>query len=485
MRRSFLVRLPLLLLFGTLSSLLADLSLTRLHGRAAEQSLEKKFELLIEGLKSDRFEKREAATQQLIELEIAAPVLRQALKSSDLEVRLRIANILETQNRNRARRGLTRACTLAKEGRVDEMVERLVCWREWIKGEEEWRLVAELAAGLLEWEHRTYGYTRFLAPGFPRVPAVFRRKNFSPKDTLSLEELARMWTRSRHILGHEIVWDARAVSESSLVVLASGNVRTPTLSCSSILIANGSIHLQGAFSDSIIICQENLEITGPAKRGELQNCLVIARGKLTCPKDSIITDCTILSNGPVVFSEGVKVENTAIVSGGPIVCPKGLALGKRVLITGSIPDWPVKFFDPEFAGLSVWQVYRNNGTLPNEPPLLAFHDGLVFGGGVDKNPDLGAGVQIKKVRKGAPFADGLHESDIVIAVDKEKTPSKESFRKILRRKLAEGGPIITFTVRRTDKILEATWDGHGWLVKHSDKVGRVDQILEVPIRVKD
>jgi hypothetical protein len=88
-------------------------------------------------------------------------------------------------------------------------------------------------------------------------------------------------------------------------------------------------------------------------------------------------------------------------------------------------------------------------------------------------------------RRETPFSGGLHYSEIITAIDKMKTPSKESFRKVLRRKLAEGGPTITFTVRRTDKILEATWDGHEWLVRHSDKVGRVDQMVEVPIRVKD
>lgn len=466
-----------------------------MYGRATEKSLGSKIEHLIEDLKSDRFETREAATQQLIELESAAPILRQALKSSDLEVRLRITYILETQHRNRARRGLTRACALAKERRVDEMVDRLVCWREWIKEEEEWKAVAELAAGLIEWEHRLYGNTRFLAPGFPHVLPVFRRKNFSPKDTVRPEDLARMWTRSRHILGQEIVLDPREAPESPLVILASGNVRIPHLSRGSILIANGSIYVQGEIHDSIIICQENVEITGMPRRHWFQNCLIIARGKLTFHQDSKITDCTILSKSPtdctilnkrpVIFSGDVQVENTAIASEGSIVCPKGLSLGKRALITGNIPDWPVRFFDPEFAGLTVWQVYRNNGGMPDAPPLLALPDGSVFAGGVDKNPDLGAGVQVKKVRKGAPFAGGLHESDIVIAIDQEKTPSKESFRKVLRRKLAEGEPITTFTVRRTDKILEAIWDGNGWLVENSHKVGRVDQIVEVPIPVKD
>lgn len=480
MKGFLLLRLLLLLFLGVLPSLMAGPGLTAQPSDAGKGQSEGKVEQWIKDLGSDSFEQREAAKRALMDLEEEPPNLRKWLESPDLEIRRRVASILETHVAKRAQRGLKKTLALAKERRVDEMVERLVLWRERMNEEEEWRALAELAVGLVEWEHRKYGNTRFLSKGFSRlVPSDFRRKGFSPDEAIPPQELAKMWTRSHHVLGQEIDLNTREVSMKHLVVLASGNVRTPTL-YGSILLANGSVRMQDAPTHSIIICAEALEVSGG-----IQNCLVIVRGKVTCHKDSKITDSTILGSGPVAFSESVTVENAAIFSGGPITCPKGIKVRNRSLLNATIPDLPVKFFDPEFAGLSVWQVYRNNGILRNEPPLLALSDGIEFAGGVQANPEVGAGVQIKKVRKGSPLARGLHESEIITAIDKEKTPSKESFRKVLRRKLAEGGPIINFTVRRTDKILEETWDGHGWVLKHSDKVGRVDQIVEVPIRVKD
>lgn len=479
MIRPLILRYPLLLLLGVLPILMSDPCLTAPPSDAWKEQSEKRVEQWIKDLGSDGFEQREAATYALLNLEEEPLALRKGLESPDLEVRRRVASILKSYVARRAQRGLKKAQALAKERRVDEMVERLVLWRERNK-EEEWRAVAELAIGLVEWEHHKYGNTRFLSKGFFRlVPSDFRRKNLSPDESITPQELAKMWTHSSHLLGQELDLNTREVSMKHLVVLASGNVRTPTL-YGSILLANGSIRLQDAPSHSVLICAEDLEVSSG-----IQNCLVIVRGRVTCHKDSKIIDSTILSNGPVAFSESVTVENAAIYSGGSIACPKGIKALKRSLLNASIPDSPVKFFDPEFAGLSVWQVYRNNGMMPGEPPLLALSDGLVLAGGTQANPDVGAGVQIKKIRKETPFAVGLHESEIITAIDKEKTPSKESFRKVLRRKLAEGGPIITFTVRRTDKILEETWDGHEWVLKHSDKVGRMDQIVEVPIRVKD
>jgi len=69
---------------------------------------------------------------------------------------------------------------------------------------------------------------------------------------------------------------------------------------------------------------------------------------------------------------------------------------------------------PLKAGPPVWQVDRKKGILRNEPPLLASSDGPIM-----------------KVHKGRPFADGLHESDIITAIDKQQTPSKVRFRKVL------------------------------------------------------
>jgi membrane-associated protease RseP (regulator of RpoE activity) len=114
-----------------------------------------------------------------------------------------------------------------------------------------------------------------------------------------------------------------------------------------------------------------------------------------------------------------------------------------------MPHSPVRFFGPEVVVLTVWQAYYNpkNGKLPDAQPLVAFPDNVQY-------YDQRAGVQIKELRKGNSFGASLREGDIITAIDWNKTPSKELFRKVLWRKMAEGGPLITFTVLRADKTLE-------------------------------
>ncbi len=383
----------------------------------------------------------------LMKLEDEPPGLRRVLQSPDLEVRRRVARLLETYVSKRARRGLTKAQALAKESRVDEMVERLVLWRECDPTEEEWRAVAELAVKLVEWEYRNFGNTRFLAKGFfPHVPPAFRRKNLSPADTIFPNELTEMWTRSPHRLGPEFTFGMREVELAHLVIIASGKVRIACL-YGSIIITDGNIDMQYGPAHSVIICDEDLEVSGG-----FQNCLVIVRGKVICHKDSKVTDCTIFSGGPVAFSGGVTVENSAILSGGPIECPKGATVGKRSMLKASVPEFPVKFFDPEAVGLTVWQGYRNNGTW-GSAPLVALPDNIShFDPHAHSDPRVG--VEIKNLGKGTPFAAGLRGGDIISAIDETKTPTKAMFRKILRRKLAEGGPLITFTVQRSGKSLD-------------------------------
>src|SRR5690348_14490330 len=130
MRRSSLARIAPLLLLGILPCWLPASFPTGISGDAAKASSKKKNEQWIEDLGSDRFEVRERATRVLIDLEIEPPALRQALKSSDAEVRRRVNLILETRLQNRTQRGLAKVQVLAREGRIDEMIERLVYWKE-------------------------------------------------------------------------------------------------------------------------------------------------------------------------------------------------------------------------------------------------------------------------------------------------------------------------------------------------------------------
>ncbi|HEY7156128.1 MAG TPA: PDZ domain-containing protein, partial [Gemmataceae bacterium] len=64
------------------------------------------------------------------------------------------------------------------------------------------------------------------------------------------------------------------------------------------------------------------------------------------------------------------------------------------------------------------------------------------------------GVRLKDVRKDSPFASGLRAGDVVTALEGTKATSPEIFRRLLRRKLGQGVPLLTFTVRRSGKTLD-------------------------------
>ncbi len=414
MRRPLLARNASLLLLGVLLCLLATLSLTMPHKGAAEGPSEGKVERLIEELGSDRFQTREAATRALMELEDEPPVLRKALKSPAPEVRRRVARILEAYIPKRARRGLAKAQALAKEGRVDEMAERLVLWKEWNRGKERCKSVAELAAGVAEWEHHAFCKAAFLYKF--HLPFSARHSLDNP---VTPRELAEWWTRSSDLRGSETASEIRKVlNVACTVIVTSENVCIRTIR-SGIIIAGGSIQLESA-TDSVIICDGDFE----AKKS-LSGSLIIARGEVKCPLK--VGFCTILSEGSIVLPEGANLPGCAILSKG-------------------IPNCPVKFFDPALVGLTVWQLYRDGHPLPDGGQLVDDQE----------RPALGDGVWIKEVRKDTPFAAGLRAGDVITAIGGTKTPSKDVFRKTLRRKLAEGGPILTFTVRRSGKTLDVS-----------------------------
>lgn len=64
------------------------------------------------------------------------------------------------------------------------------------------------------------------------------------------------------------------------------------------------------------------------------------------------------------------------------------------------------------------------------------------------------GTRLKAVRKESPFAHKLLPGDVVTGIDEKRVTTRETFRKLLRRKLAEGGPLLTFTVRRSGRKLQ-------------------------------
>jgi hypothetical protein len=184
------------------------------------------------------------------------------------------------------------------------------------------------------------------------------------------------------------------------MIAASGDVRV-TGAMSSVIVAGGNVKIANLYW-CIIICDGNVEVLWPPK-----DSVIVARGEVTCAKGSL--------------------QRCLIRSGNSLRLPNG----KTIDINDGTPD-PlafVKFFELADVGLVGEDL----------PP---------------REKSDAEGVRLKDVRKDSPFASGLCAGDVITAFEEKKTPTTEIFRRLLRRKLAEGEPILTFTVRRAGKTLD-------------------------------
>jgi hypothetical protein len=210
-------------------------------------------------------------------------------------------------------------------------------------------------------------------------------------------------TRGRFLLrGEEVSLTGSDATLGCGMIAACGDVQLYA-AVNSFIIAGGDVKIVFNLDNSIIICDGDVELSYMPSYG----CLIVARGKVTCVHDPL--------------------RHGLIRSGHTLHLPDG----KTVDLKDGTPD-PfafVKFFELADVGI----------TAENLPP--------------HEKPDA-QGVLLKEVRKDSPFANGLRPGDRIIAIEEKKTPTTEIFRRILRRKLAEDEPTITFTVRRSGKMLD-------------------------------
>lgn len=213
--------------------------------------------------------------------------------------------------------------------------------------------------------------------------------------------------------------------------------------------AGGKLLLRG---EEISLTGRNLGVGGVintmiAASGEVQISgamlsVIIAGGDVT--KIASLRNCILICDGDVEFLSGWNVKGL-IVARGKVICKEGrfgnclirsghtltLPNGKSIDLKDGTPD-PfafVKFFELADVGLAAEAL-----------PLR-------------EKSDL-EGVRLKDVGKESLFAAGLRRGDVITAIEEKKTPTTEIFRRVLRRKLAEGGPILTVTLRRSGKTLE-------------------------------
>lgn len=367
-----------------------------LPGGSADTALsDREIERLIEQLGSASFAVREEATRKLAERPDAIPALRRALKSSDLEVARRAARILK-EARLESAVALARLTDLAKNGQVDEAVELLAQRERWDDEVAAWQVMVEFAETLRDLEKRRFGRVTLAdSPGLPIN--AFRRYPTSecPKLIRARQPVMERKIRPDLVVrAEDLVGQELPASNSYLV--ATGSVRIiPGLS-TSVVLCGGPVEVE-LVRETVVVCDGDFTANRRA-----EDSLIIARGTVHC--SGIVRDCRIITSARVHYADDTKVSGT------------------QVQEKESKPLGFVKFFDPA-------------------------------GGGVEVVPAEG-GVRVKAAAEGKPFARaGLRAGDVVTAVDGTEVRSPDTFRRLLRAKMALMEETM-FQVRRGDKVVE-------------------------------
>ncbi len=432
MRRTTLAAFVIPLLLEAALCLRVDLTLTASRGCAAEEIPRKSIENLIADLGSDRFEVRDAATRGLLVREEAIPALRKALPkarlSKDLDMRRRVEDILQALERYRAIDALSKAKALGNSGRAVEVADRLANAAKYaVNAEEGWESLTQLTAQAIE------STDRYFSPGWifalhQQLPVgEFRRyrERFNPREIAEFKvdldagtAMANDDPKKRaahdfiHQNGGRLLLRGEEVTLMGLfsdlrngMIAASGDVHV-SKAMNSVIVAGGDVKKVERMPSCILICDGDVELLDGRR---LSGSIIVARGKVTC-KDGEIKGCLVRTGHTLLLPIGVKVD---LKDG----TPDPLAF--------------VKFFELNDVGLAAEDLPR-------------------------REKEDAAGVRLKAVRKESPFAAGLRAGDVITAIEEKETPTTEIFRRVLRRNLAKGGPILTFTVRRCGRTVDVT-----------------------------
>jgi hypothetical protein len=350
---------------------------------------------LIAQLGSQSFEVREAATRRLKEREDAAAALREALKSGDPEVARRAREILDALARRAGERPFAAFADAAKRGAVDQAVERLVRRDRWDDEEACWKALAGLADKLTALERQRFDKVS-LSGEHRGDDRELRRvqRHVRPKRAGDRHPSVGLW-EGRFVLRAGEDFEA-GIPTAGFLIAAAGNVEVPSITHSAVF-AGGSVDVKGSIGNSLVVCDGDV-----TSRHIIKDSLIIARGKVRC--DMVVENSRIISGGGVEWKHPELVKDS------------------KVLEKEAKPLGFVTFFDPADAGITVESAEGE--------------------------------VRVKKVEKGKAFAAaGLRADDLVTALDGEAVKDAESFRRLLRAKLAVEGT-TTFKVRRGDKAVE-------------------------------
>jgi hypothetical protein len=367
------------------------------HSATADDPLPNVDEL-IRQLGDKDFEVREAAARKLMAREDAIPALRKAAKSDDVEIARRANEILTALAQASEKRDLKKLHSYAAAGEVDRALELLVRRKAWDDEQTAWQAMTEFAEKAME-----LGQTAFGKPLVPKrneyLPvgdfAQFM-KNVNPE--FSVSNKIKPDPRKQRDGSFVVRAESITVEETSTydLLASAGVVRADDLGYC-VVFAGDSIHVP-KLAFCVVVCDGDVRASD-----SLRNCLVIARGDVHC-EGAWVTDSRIITSGRFQFKREKDVHRTQIKE------------------HDKIPLDFVKFFDPAQVGITV------------------------------EAADEGVRVKTADVEKSFGSA-GLRIGDRVLALDDKKVDSVESFRRVLRAKLAQGEKIV-LKIRRDDRTLE-------------------------------
>jgi hypothetical protein len=357
----------------------------------------------------------------LKELVEATPALRKARKSADPEVRRRVEEILKALERKRALHALSKCKALGKEGRFVEIADRLAfAARCGVPADEGWESLM-LAVDRLSRDTERYFAPSTTFHSNPYFPAGdYRRYLRHAKAKEIAERKIQIDTGDGKPIDPKGIAAHLFIKEHGATFLLRGEEvsvigrHPPVKLQGGIIAASGDVQVCGAM-DSVIIAGADVK-----RLTFLCGCIVICDGDVKLTGQPTGGKSLIVVRGEVTLTQG-QLRNCVVRSGQTLRLLDGKTIDLKE--GTSEPIAFVKFFELADVGLTAEDLPEHEKS----------------------NAD---GALLKEVRKGSPFAGGLRAGDVITAVEDKKTPTTEIFRRVLRRKLAEGGPNITFSIRR-------------------------------------
>jgi hypothetical protein len=346
----------------------------------------------IERLGSDSWMERNTATEALKKLEAVPHELRIAANSADPEVRRRARWVIDAIVNAPRRTALEEIPALAKEGAIDQVIDRLVRYAdEDPSGGEIWALIGPTKRFVqaMRLKHDVVYMLNTFEKNCPfnarqtRAPLTFTHSDDPPNFFVLTGDGVKV----------------QGPGCGGLIASGAETILSAEVKSHVIIFSNGDVTLKAADQCLLIICDGDVHIEGPT----LMNSIIVARGNVCLPH---------------------SISYTTVFAGGKIYNSPHPPLAPKVFLypNGTKPPGGIKFFDTASAGIEVVSTRR--------------------------------GVKVDEIDAKKGFAGIVHEGDLVLAVNQVNVSTAEDFRKALRRALAEGTRSIGISLKRGGKNVD-------------------------------